>query len=67
MSFVSASTAAENVGVAQSTFFDWCLAGRVPGAVKVSNMWLVPDNITLDDIDRPRMGRPRKEKKKQEA
>jgi len=60
MSFVSASEAARKMGIPQTTISKWCLAGRVPGAMKVSNMWLVPADITLADIDRPRMGRPRK-------
>ena len=42
----------------QPTMSRWLREGRVPGATKVSNMWLVPNNLTLDDIDVPKMGRP---------
>ncbi len=57
---ISASKAAINLGVPQTTFSGWIRDGRVPGAMKVSNMWLVPDNVTIDDIDTPQMGRPPK-------
>ncbi len=63
---ISASEAARRLQVAQTTFSGWIRDGRVPGAIKVANMWLVPDNLTLDDINRPRMGRPRKKRVKQD-
>jgi len=61
MQFVSATKLAELLDVPQPTFSRWILQGRVPGAVKVSNMWLVPDNLRLEDIDVPKMGRPVKQ------
>lgn len=60
MDLVSATSAAKKIGVPQSTFSDWIRSGRVPGAIKVSNMWLVPADITLEEIDQPKMGRPPK-------
>lgn len=55
---ISASEAARRLDVPQPTMSRWLREGRVPGATKVSNMWLVPNNLTLDDIDVPKMGRP---------
>ena len=57
---ISASEAARRLDVPQPTMSRWLRDGRVPGAIKVSNMWLVPDSITIDDIDIPEMGRPPK-------
>jgi len=57
---ISASEAARRMNVVQQTFSRWLRDGRVPGAMKVSNMWLVPDNVTIEDIDTPQMGRPPK-------
>ncbi len=59
---MTASKMAEKLGVPQSTFSDWIRNGRVPGVVKVSNVWLVPDTVTINDIDKPAMGRPKTEK-----
>lgn len=58
--FLSATKAANKLGIPQTTFSGWLQDGRVPGAMKVSNMWLIPDTITLEDIDVPKMGRPLK-------
>lgn len=55
---ISASEMARRLDVSQTTISRWLHEGRVPNAMKVSNMWLVPDDTTLDDIDRPKMGRP---------
>lgn len=63
MTLMSATKTAERLGVPQTTFSYWLREGRVPGAVKVSNMWLVPDDLSLNDIDLPQMGRPPKEEK----
>lgn len=63
MTMMSASKAAERLGIPQTTLTYWLREGRVPGAIKVSNMWLVPDTITEDDIDKPQMGRPPKTEK----
>lgn len=61
MNLLSAKEAARRLGLAGSTLTRWCIQGRVPGAVKVANMWLVPEE-SLDKIDRPAMGRPFNEK-----
>ena len=56
--YFSASKAAKKLGVSDVTVSTWCRQGRIPGAFKVSNMWLIPVTTTLDDIDTPKMGRP---------
>lgn len=58
---ISASEAARRLDVPQPTMSRWLRDGRVPGAMKVSNMWLIPESITIDDIDKPEIGRPPKE------
>ena len=60
MELVSASEAARIMDIPQTTLSRWIIGGRVSGAIKVANMWLVPADITLEDIERPRMGRPKK-------
>lgn len=61
MEFISAREAADKLNVAPNTFTQWCVQKRVPGAKKVSGVWLVPDTITLDEINRPKIGRPTKQ------
>lgn len=58
---ISASEAARRLEIPQPTLSRWLREGRIKRAIKVSNMWLVPDDIGIDDIDRPEMGRPPKE------
>lgn len=58
--YLSASKTAKRLGVSDVTISTWCRQGRIPGAFKVSNMWLIPKNITIDEIDVPDMGRPPK-------
>ena len=67
MEFISAREAAGILNVAPNTVTQWCVQGRVPGAKRVSGVWLIPDTITLDDIDRPKMGRPSKETQQEQA
>lgn len=59
--FISASEAARRLNILPQTMSRWLREDRVPGAMKVSNMWLVPENVSMDDIDTPQMGRPPKE------
>lgn len=56
--YLSASKTAERLGVSDVTIYSWCRQGRIPGAFKVSNMWLIPKDVKLDDIDIPKIGRP---------
>lgn len=63
MSLISASEAARRLDIPQTTFSRWLIEGRVKNAQKVANMWLVPDTLTEDDIDKPQMGRPYKDEK----
>ncbi len=57
---ISASEAARRLNIPQPTMSRWLREGRVPGAMKVSNMWLIPATVTMDEIDTPVMGRPLK-------
>lgn len=57
--YLSASKTAKRLGVSDVTVSTWCRQGRIPGAFKVSNMWLIPKDVTMDDIDVPKMGRPK--------
>ena len=57
---ISASEAARRLNIAQTTLSRWIRQGRVPGAKKVANIWLVHDNLTLDDIDTPTVGKPKR-------
>jgi predicted site-specific integrase-resolvase len=59
--FISASEAARRLKVPQPTMSRWLREGRIPGAMKIANMWVVPVTLELDDIDMPKMGRPVKE------
>lgn len=58
MTMMSASKTAERLGIPETALTYWLRKGRVPGAIKVSNMWLVPETVTTEDIDIPQMGRP---------
>mgnify|MGYP000583786774 CR=1 FL=1 len=42
----------------------WCSDGRVPGAIKTRSQWLIPSNLSVNDVNRPKMGRPTKEQEK---
>lgn len=64
---ISASEMARRLKVSQTTMSRWIQEGRVPNAMKVSNMWLVPEDTTIDDIDRPKMGRPSTSGQKEKA
>lgn len=59
--FVNASEAARRLGTSPQKLSDWCRRGRVPGAVKFANMWIMPVD-SLEKIDVPKMGRPVKER-----
>lgn len=58
---ISASEAARRLDVIPQTMSRWLREGRVRGAMKVANMWLVPESVSFEDIDVPKMGRPLKE------
>lgn len=58
-SYISARKFAKKVNKSPTTISKWCKQGRVPGALMMDDtIWLIPGDVTLDDIDRPKMGRP---------
>lgn len=57
---ITASEAARRLSVSAQTVINWCNQERVPGAMKLATIWLIPED-SLVMIDRPQMGRPPKE------
>lgn len=61
---------AERLGVLSSTVRIWCRNGRFPHAVQQETLrgpvWLIPES-DLEGFEKRGRGRPRKEKKEQEA
>ncbi len=56
---LSAADAAKIAKVSKTTMSEWCERGYVPNAQKVSRFWAIPES-SLELINRPRMGRPKK-------
>ena len=42
------------LGFSDVTVSLWCREGRVPGVIKIKGQWLIPSDIKLEDINRPR-------------
>lgn len=57
MDYITVSEAAEKWGVSGRAITYHLLAGRIPGAVKKGNLWLIPVSA-----ERPPDGRRRKQK-----
>lgn len=58
--FISARKAAKVLGVSHVTVSNWCRDGRIPGVAILDDVaWIIPADITLNDIQRPVMGRPK--------
>jgi len=57
--YLTATEAADILGVTKATVSNWCRQGRIPGAYKVAVVWQIP-LTSLDKIDVPEMGRPPK-------
>lgn len=62
--FISAREAGKLWGVSGVTVAQWCADGRVPGAMKIKVSWLIPANTKLEDVERPKFGRPKSDNKK---
>jgi len=60
MELLTVTDIAERYDVATSTVRRWCQRGLMPGAKRISRMWLVPVDA-LENFERPPMGRPPKE------
>ena len=58
--YLSAREASAILGVSNVTMSLWCREGRVPGVIKIKGQWLIPEGITLEDVNRPSKGRPKK-------
>lgn len=59
---LTALEAAERLGVSSWTIGVWAKEGRIPNAQKVGQVWAIPEE-SLEKIDFPKMGRPRKKRK----
>lgn len=59
MEYMSAKEAAEKWGITRRRVQAYCIGGRIPGAVKVSAVWLIPK-----DTQKPTD--PRKNNKRQD-
>ena len=60
--YISARKAAKILGVSHVTVSKWCKEGRIPNVAILDNVaWIIPADISLDDIDRPSIGRPTKD------
>jgi hypothetical protein len=57
---ITASEAGRRLDVSAQTIINWCNHGRVPGAMKLATIWVIPED-SLELIERPSMGRPPKE------
>ena len=57
--YVTAYKLAKEWSIPEETIADWCQQGRVPGAFKNANLWLIPRDITMNDIDFRMMAQPK--------
>lgn len=59
------AVAANRLGINARTLRRYCEQGRVPEVILVQSekqtSYAVPTTVTVDDIDTPEMGRPRKD------
>jgi len=56
--YFTAYKLAEKWGISEEIIVDWCQQGHVPGAFKNANLWLIPTDITMNDIDNSVMRQP---------
>lgn len=59
--FLTAPQAAERLGVSRYRIWQFCAAGRLPGAVKHGRDWLIPVAALAAVAGRRRTGRPKKQ------
>ena len=60
MDYMTLKEAAEKWGVTPSRVNYYCAAGRIPGAVKMAGVWLIPKNTEQPIDGRTKQGRCRK-------
>ncbi len=52
MNYITTKEAAEKWGISDRRILQYCNAGRIPGAIKKGNLWLIPA-----DAAKPKDGR----------
>lgn len=52
MNYITTKEIAEKWGISDRRVLQYCNAGRVPGAVKMGNTWIIPKNA-----EKPKDGR----------
>lgn len=57
MDYMRLKEAAENWGVTPRRVNYYCAAGRIPGAVKMAGVWLIPKNAEKPIDGRTKQGR----------
>jgi hypothetical protein len=62
MEYLTVKEAGEKWGITARMVNYYCLAGRIPGAMKKGNLWLVPANV-----EKPKDGREKEGKNEQDT
>ena len=57
MDYMTLKEAAEKWGVTSRRVNDYCAAGRIPGAVKMAGVWLIPKNAEKPIDGRTKQGK----------
>lgn len=57
MNYLTTKEAAERWGISDRRVLQYCNAGRIPGAVKKGDLWLIPA-----DAEKPKDGRYKENK-----
>lgn len=57
--YYTAHKLAQQFGESEDTITDWCAQGRVPGAFQAENLWLIPRDTTMNDIDLKMVEQPK--------
>ena len=57
MDYMTLKEAAEKWGVTPRRVHDYCAAGRIPGAVKMAGVWLIPKNAEKPIDGRTKQGK----------
>lgn len=59
--YFTAYKLAKKWSIPEETIVNWCQQGRIPGAFKNANLWLIPSDITMNDINNSVIGQPVRE------
>ena len=57
MDYITLKEAAEKWGVTPRRVNYYCAAGRIPGAVKMAGVWLIPKNAEKPIDERKKQGK----------